>query len=82
MLHEKSEDILKGLFKSASFVIQAICFKKTGKYISRQTDLLEFISPEEQRIVNVFLSLKNGGTVDFDGMSEILFDWSKSIISN
>ena len=82
MLHEKSEDILKGLFKSASFVIQAICFKKTGKYISRQTDLLEFVSSEERRIVNIFLNLKNGGTVDFDGMSETLFDWSKSIISN
>ena len=36
MLHEKSEDILKGLYKSASFVVQAIAFKQTGKYISHQ----------------------------------------------
>ncbi len=33
MLYEKSEEILKGLYKSASFVVQAICFKQTGKYI-------------------------------------------------
>ncbi len=30
MLHEKSEDILRGLYKSASFVVQAIAFKQTG----------------------------------------------------
>ena len=30
MLHEKSEEILKGLYKAASFVVQAICFQETG----------------------------------------------------
>ena len=30
MLHEKNEDILRGLYKSASFVVQAIVFKQTG----------------------------------------------------
>ena len=29
MLHEKSEDILRGLYKSASFVVQAIVFRQT-----------------------------------------------------
>ena len=33
MLHEKSEDILRGLYKSASFVVQAIVFKQTGNYV-------------------------------------------------
>ena len=33
MLHEKSEEILKSLYKSASFVLQAMLFKRTGKYI-------------------------------------------------
>ena len=36
MLHEKSEDILRDLYKSASFVVQAIAFKQTGNYISHQ----------------------------------------------
>ena len=34
MLHEKSNEILAGLYKSASFVIQAICLIQTGKYCS------------------------------------------------
>ena len=81
MLHEKSEDILKGLYKSASFVVQAITFKQTGKYVKNQKQLLSIASPNEQAIVNTFLKLKNGGTVDFIPMSETLFAWAKQLIS-
>ena len=81
MLHEKSEDILRGLYKSASFVVQAIAFKQTGNYISHQKELLQVVSSNEQVIVETFMNLKNGGTVDFDLMSETLFTWSKKWIS-
>ena len=81
MLHEKSEDILRGLYKSASFVVQAIAFKQTGKYICHQKDLLQVVSSDERAVVETFLSLKNGGKVDFDVMSELLFSWSKRWIS-
>ena len=77
MLYEKSEEILKGLYKSASFVVHAICFKQTGKYVSRQKDLLSIISSDECVIIETFLSLRNGETVDFDEMSEALFIWAK-----
>ena len=81
MLYEKSEDILRGLYKSASFVVQAIAFKQTGTYISHQKELLQVVSSDEQEIIETFLKLKNGGTVDFDLMSETLFTWSKKWIS-
>ena len=77
MLYEKSEEILKGLYKSASFVVHAICFKQTGKYVSRQKDLLSIISSDEHAIIETFFSLRNGETVDFDEMSEALFIWAK-----
>ena len=80
MLYEKSEDILRGLYKSASFVIQAIAFKQTGNYISHQKELLQVVSSDERDIVQNFLTLKNGGTVDFNLMSEKLFAWSKKWI--
>ena len=80
MLHEKSEDILKGLYKSASFVVQAIAFKQTGNYISHQKDLLLVVSSDERTIVENFFSLKNGKTVEFSVMSETLFAWSKKWI--
>ena len=80
MLHEKSEDILKGLYKSASFVVQAIAFKQTGIYVKHQSELRDVVSTDERVIVDTFLNLKNGGTVDFNSMFEVLFDWSKKCI--
>ena len=81
MLYEKNEDILRGLYKSASFVVQAIAFKQTGNYISHQKDLLQVVSSDERSIVETFLNLKNGGAVEFNLMSETLFAWSKKWIS-
>ena len=81
MLHEKSEDILQSLYKSASFVIQAIAFKQTGNYISHQKELLQVVSSDEQVIVEIFMNLKTGGVVDFKLMSETLFTWSKKWIA-
>ena len=80
MLHEKSEDILRGLYKSASFVVQAIVFKQTGNYIKHQKELLQVASYDEQLIIETFMTLKNGGMVDFNLMSETLFAWSKKWI--
>ncbi len=80
MLYEKSEEILRGLYKSASFVVQAVCFKETGKYISRQKDLLDIVSADERIIVETFLKLKNGGEVNFTEMSETLYLWSAGLI--
>ena len=81
MLHEKSEDILRGLYKSASFVVQAIVFKQTGKYVKHQKELLQVVSYDERAIVEIFLSLKNGAPIDFNSMSETLFSWAKKRIS-
>ena len=81
MLHEKSEDILRGLYKSASFVVQAIAYKQTGSYINRQKELLQVVSSNEQVIVETFMNLKIGGAIDFNLMSEILFYWSKKWLS-
>ncbi|MBE6569115.1 MAG: nucleotidyltransferase domain-containing protein [Ruminococcaceae bacterium] len=81
MLYEKSEDILRGLYKSASFIVQAIAFKQTGKYISHQKNLLQVVFSDERAIVETFINLKNGGMVDFNLMSETLFVWSKKWIA-
>ena len=81
MLYEKSEDILRGLYKSATFVVQAIVFQQTGNYIKHQEELLTIATLKDQDVINTFLSLKKGGTVDFVPMSETLFVWAKQWIS-
>ena len=81
MLHEKSEEILKGLYKAASFVVQAIVFKQTGSYFKHQSRLLKVASTEERAITETFLKYKSGEAVDFNEASRILFEWSKKRIN-
>ena len=80
MLYEKSEEILRGLYKSASFTVQAIYFLENGKYISRMKELIPLLSTDEKLIAETFLILKNGGEVRFNEMSESLYYWSKKHI--
>ena len=80
MLHEKNDEILRGLYKSASFVVQAIVFHHTGKYIKHQKELLSIVSPDERDIINTFLNLKKGGAVNFYAMSEALLVFAKKWI--
>jgi hypothetical protein len=63
---------LYGLYKSASFVVQAIVFRQTGKYIKHQKELLSLAAPDEKAIAQTFLNLKNGGAVDFSRASDTL----------
>ena len=81
MIHEKSSDILKSLYKSASFLIQAITFKETGKYVSSKADLLPLLSQNDRKILENLEALKQGGMTDCKKMSETLFEWSKNLIS-
>lgn len=81
MLHEKSDEILKGLYKAASFVIQAIYFRETGNYVSNLRELLDCVAPDERVILDTFRTLKNGGDVCFQQMSENLFTWAQRRIN-
>ena len=80
MLHEKSDDILRALYKSASFVAQAVALRDNGKYYKSQSDLLEAATDREKVIIQTFLSLKAGEKVDFEKMSESLFVWAQELI--
>ena len=80
MLYEKSDEILKGLYKSATFVIQANVFSETGRYFRHLKDLLNAASADEKEIIKTFLRLKSGETADFNKASESLFSWAKSLI--
>ena len=82
MLFDKNDDILKNLFKAASFVVQAICYQQTGKYYANQNELSERVSPQERLILSTYQELKSEGTIRFGEMSEILFAWAKYWINH
>ena len=78
-VHEKSEDILRSLYKSAVFVIQAVWFYETGKYIKSKTELQNAIVPPSA-VLTTALNLKNGVDVKFEEMSELLINWAKACV--
>lgn len=82
MLHEKSVGILTGLYKTACFTLQAICFAQTGKYISRLSDLSVTLDSDNSEIVQTLIALKNGHKADFTVMSEKLFNWARALLVN
>ena len=80
MVHGKSGEVLRGLYKGASFVVQAIVYRQTGRYQRYMGDVLEICSTNDHQVVDTFLKLKNGGAVDFDSMSRELFEWAGRLI--
>ena len=81
MLYEKSADILKGLYKTAYFTVQAIAFKETGRYIRHQAELLQSVQESEQTIVKNYSALKNAEDINFDKMCNALFLWAGKCIT-
>ena len=81
MLYEKSEDILRGLYKSAIFVIQAIIFKQTRNYTKHHNEMLNIALPKERMIIEYFLKYRNKEDIDFNVASQYLFEWSKEWIA-
>ena len=74
-LHERDTQILKGLYKSAAFVIQAEYFRNTGRYVRSHREPFVLVTPNERRILTP-------QTADFDDSSRELFEWSGRIINN
>ena len=81
-VHEKREEILKNIYKSAKFVIQAIYFYQTGKYVKDTLQLLEVVEMSEKIILQNYINIKINGQVDFELMSKDIFAWEKEIIKN
>lgn len=76
--------ILKGLYKSAAFVLQAKHFGVTGQYLRRQGDLLPLLSPEDRGILEISLALKKRALAEgeLEPLSERLFLWAGDLIIN
>ena len=51
MVHEKDSDILQGLYKSATFTLQAICYLQTGVYEKTREKLAARLQPDDRKIL-------------------------------
>lgn len=57
MVHEKSLETVKALYKQAAFVLQAKHFYETDHYIAKKADLVEQLNPKDRRILNLYFNL-------------------------
>ncbi len=80
MLYEKDEDILRSLYKTATFTVRATTYRRTGIYCSRLDELLQHVSAADKEIVQSYLAMKVNEPVDFSSASKLLFSWAKAII--
>ncbi len=78
-IHEKSELILRSLYKSAVFVLQAILFYETGTYIKSNSEMQAAVNPPSA-VLETALKLKSGAGVKFEGMSALLLNWASAVI--
>lgn len=84
ILHEKDAEILKGLYKSAGFTVQAICYHATGEYRKRKAELME-AAPEmrDRKILETGILLKEKQEIspaEFRQYSRMLMEWSGRLI--
>lgn len=77
-IYGRSENTLRGLYKSAVFAVQAMHFRRTGEFVRRQCELPERVGGLDGEIAETYLRLKNGGTAELDALSEKLFRWAQT----
>ena len=80
MLYGRSENVLQGLYKATSFVVQAICYREHGVYVRNLNDLSGMLSTDDQQIVDDFRKMKAGESFEPDEASGRLFQWAKGWI--
>lgn len=76
-VHGKKERTLRGLCKSASFVVQAIVYRQRGEFVRYLSDLIEKADEPEKPIVKAFMNMKSGGDIELLPYSEMLFKWAQ-----
>ncbi len=83
IVHEKNSEILKSLYKSAAFTVQAVYCAQTGTYIKQKTELIPLLQPPEREILQTGITLKQQPSLaqtEFDRLSELLFQWTAELI--
>lgn len=84
MVHERDGKLLKALYKSATFTIQAVSYLQTETYRKRKTELLPVLQQPEREILESAIALKQQtdlAQAEFDRLSGKLFQWASDLIA-
>ena len=84
ILHEKDVEILKALYNSACFSVQALCYINSGNYIRNKDELFKAVGDKEKKIIETYKRLRRAEKIEkeeFDELSEFILGWSGEIIN-
>lgn len=83
ILHDKDKKVLKDLYKSASFVLQALYYYQNHQYMSNLSDLVLVLEGENKVILDAYIQMKaNDRLIDktYHQLSKQLLNWSSQLI--
>lgn len=84
MVHKRDCKLLKALYKSATFTVQAVSYLQTGTYRKRKTELLPVLQQPEREILETSITLKQQtdlAQAEFDRLAGGLFQWASDLIA-
>lgn len=84
LVHEKDMGILACLYKTAIFVLKALYYERTGRYVGKKEELMACLESREREILKIQMTLKDCGTeqaYNFYPWSEQLLYWSGDLIT-
>lgn len=80
MLFENDAEALRGLYKSATFVIRALVYREQGRFCRELRTLIDRASPADREIAAAYLRMTQGHAGDFRASSERLFAWAQGLL--
>ena len=82
LVHDHSPDILRGLFKSALFVLQAEGYRLIGRYIREPDALAEALPEADRALLQTARRVKGEGiqSEEMDTLSVMLLRWASDKI--
>ena len=82
-MHEESAEVLKTLYKSAFFALQAKHYLETGAYIAKRKDLANKLQGEDLKILTCPAQFKTKLIpAEFSAYSGLLLNWAAAVIKN
>ena len=67
--------------KSVFFIMQNLYYLCSGNFVPTKRELLACVQGEDKKVLELSISLQNGGDYDFDRAFSVLFDWCRNALS-
>ena len=88
MVHEKDAAILRELYKSARFTVQAVLYLQKGRYEKQRSRMIPLLRPQERKImeneakIRQILDERSCPDEEFAGLSDELLAWASEWIQS